>query len=635
MNMTGYTSAAPRSTRPEPGRVATPAAESTIRLLRPVWSDPSKLTHPFEIHAAPLTDLRVVSMQGWIDEILGPRGSPVDLAGAAHRFRAAVDGVDFLFPSHGCAPALPMLLLLRNRARCRTRLLFYSDTSATLCLWWALLRPLLRPGDRIVAPTESARRTIEFVCADVAPHLRVCGYPMPLPPEPAIAPAARAPVLTSMTRMGRTKLLHRQIEALAILKRRGLDARMNIVGDLGLPATGLKPYGLALGALTQRLGLSDQVSFPGLVTDETAKAALWAQSSAALNLSVTPEESFGRSPVEALGMGVPVVATRFDGFIETVGSAGELVPVVEQREDLLMLTATAEAVADAIERVLADPPSAGACRAQASRFEPHLIMPRFLDICEEALAERDPLDAGDGVVAASEPAAPAGGLLATTAPLTEMSWHEAFDEAQRDVASWRVEDYPEKKMPFALLVATGTAPWTLRFMAGIPRPSTHGPTLSSRVACLDRFGRNDPDLRARLLETFSDDEQRHPTVVLMRAMALLDSGHAADAHRIVMESFDACFPCDEEGRRLRDLSALLCKAGHPDHALARLAAWLERYPDSFNSGEVWGQFGLVALSLAPPHIDGAKRALERCRALLGEQDPTSRRLEERLTSVPE
>jgi glycosyltransferase involved in cell wall biosynthesis len=607
-----------------------------IRLIRPVQSDPSTLTHPFEIHAAPLTDLRMVSAPRWLDEILGPRGSPVDLTGAAHRFRAAVDGVDFLFPSYECVPALPMLLLLRNRARCRTRLLFYSDTSATLCLWWALLRPLLRPGDRIVAPTESARRTIEFVCADVGPYLRVCGYPMPLPPEPAIASATRAPVLTSMTRVVRTKLLHRQIEALAILKRRGLDARMNIVGDLGHGATGLKPYGRALGALTQRLGLSDHVSFPGLVTDETAKAALWTQSSVALNLSVTPEESFGRTPVEALGMGVPVVATRWDGFVETVGSAGELVPVVEQRDDLLMLTATAEAVADAIERILADAPSVDACRAQASRFEPHLIMPGFLDMCEEALAERDQLyvgDDGDGAVDASEPAAPAGGLLATTAPLTEMSWREAFDEAQRDVGSWRVEDYHRKKLPFALLVTTGTVPWTVRFMAGIPRPSPRGPTLSSRVACLERFGRNDPDRRARLLATFSDDEQRHPTVVLVRAMSLLDSGHAADAHRIVLESFDACFPFDEEGRRLRDLSALLCKAGHPDHAWTRLTAWLERYPDSFNSGEVWGQFGLVALSLAPPRIDDAERALERCRALLGEQDPTSRRLDERLTSV--
>jgi hypothetical protein len=109
--------------------------------------------------------------------ILGLRGSRVDPTGAAHRFRAAVDGVDFLFPSYECVAALPMLLLLRNRARCRTRLLLYSDTSATLCLWWALLRP----GDRIVAPTEGARCTIEFVCARVAPYLRVYGYPMPLP----------------------------------------------------------------------------------------------------------------------------------------------------------------------------------------------------------------------------------------------------------------------------------------------------------------------------------------------------------------------------------------------------------------------------------------------------------------------
>lgn len=32
-----------------------------IRLIRPVRPDASKLTHPFEIRAAPLTDLRVVS----------------------------------------------------------------------------------------------------------------------------------------------------------------------------------------------------------------------------------------------------------------------------------------------------------------------------------------------------------------------------------------------------------------------------------------------------------------------------------------------------------------------------------------------------------------------------------------------
>ncbi|MDQ3349176.1 MAG: hypothetical protein M3545_14560, partial [Acidobacteriota bacterium] len=97
-----------------------------IRLLRPVRPDTSTLTHPFEVHAAPLTDLRVVSAPRWLDEILGSRGSPVDPTGAVHRFRAAVDGVDFLFPSYACAAALPMLLLLRNRARCRTRLLFYS-----------------------------------------------------------------------------------------------------------------------------------------------------------------------------------------------------------------------------------------------------------------------------------------------------------------------------------------------------------------------------------------------------------------------------------------------------------------------------------------------------------------------------
>ena len=44
------------------------------------------------IHAAALTDLRVVSAQRRLDEILGPRGSPVDsriaITGTARRWFA-------------------------------------------------------------------------------------------------------------------------------------------------------------------------------------------------------------------------------------------------------------------------------------------------------------------------------------------------------------------------------------------------------------------------------------------------------------------------------------------------------------------------------------------------------------------
>jgi glycosyltransferase involved in cell wall biosynthesis len=102
-----------------------------------------------------------------------------------------------------------------------------------------------------------------------------------------------------------------------------------------------------LSALRDRLGLGDDVDFPGFVTNPYAVFAR----SACFALS-SRFEGFGNVLVEAMACGTPVVTTRCPSGppeIVTDGVDGLLVPVDDDA-----------ALAAAVGRVLADPAVAGA-----------------------------------------------------------------------------------------------------------------------------------------------------------------------------------------------------------------------------------------------------------------------------------
>jgi len=79
-----------------------------------------------------------------------------------------------------------------------------------------------------------------------------------------------------------------------------------------------------LQALTEKLDIADQVSFKGFIEHTEVPAAL-----SRFDLFVaSSSESFGVAVVEAMAMGLPVVATDADGFTEVVqdGVTGIIVP---------------------------------------------------------------------------------------------------------------------------------------------------------------------------------------------------------------------------------------------------------------------------------------------------------------------
>ena len=123
------------------------------------------------------------------------------------------------------------------------------------------------------------------------------------------------------------------LQALHTLRPRHPELRLLVIGRPREDGNTLK--------LVQDLGLEDRVTFQhGISREEMVHAY------AKATMAVVPSlyEGFGLPAGEAMACGVPVVSTRGGALAEVVGDAGVLVP-----------TADADALVEAIEALLGDP----------------------------------------------------------------------------------------------------------------------------------------------------------------------------------------------------------------------------------------------------------------------------------------
>jgi L-malate glycosyltransferase len=146
------------------------------------------------------------------------------------------------------------------------------------------------------------------------------------------------------------------IEALSVLCREGLDAQLLLVGSAKFVASSTRfdneDYVARLRELVADAGLEDRVSWLGEREDV-------AQIVRALDVLLLPswEEPFGRALIEAMALGVPVVATD-------VGGPREIVQ--QGREGYLVAPRQPDAWARAIARV-AQSADGGAAMGRAGR----------------------------------------------------------------------------------------------------------------------------------------------------------------------------------------------------------------------------------------------------------------------------
>ena len=132
---------------------------------------------------------------------------------------------------------------------------------------------------------------------------------------------AGVPVAGMVARLASVKGQDRFLRGVAALRRRGVEVHALLVGGA---VHGLDPgYEPALRRLCADLGLEGAVTFTGHVADPHPYAALLD-----VFVSAATEDGFPMAPIEAMALGVPVVAVDAGGPRELLedGRGGVLVP---------------------------------------------------------------------------------------------------------------------------------------------------------------------------------------------------------------------------------------------------------------------------------------------------------------------
>jgi glycosyltransferase involved in cell wall biosynthesis len=148
------------------------------------------------------------------------------------------------------------------------------------------------------------------------------------------------PYLAYIGNLHPRKNLATLMEAFSLLRERGLEYQLAVIGGGGLGQLHNTEY-RKLTRRVQDLGLEEEVVFTGYVPDERLNSLL-----AAADMLVFPSiyEGFGLPPLEAMSCGVPVITSRRASLPEVVGDAALLL------EDPL----DEKEIADKVETLVAD-----------------------------------------------------------------------------------------------------------------------------------------------------------------------------------------------------------------------------------------------------------------------------------------
>jgi glycosyltransferase involved in cell wall biosynthesis len=225
-----------------------------------------------------------------------------------------INKVPFFTPCYAGAPVLAIVPHLFGTT------VFREASLPVAGIVWAheSLLPIVYRRVPFLAISESTREdlTRRGVSAGRVSVVR-CGldrsaYRVSRPPE-----SRTLPRIAFLGRLRKYKGVQYLIRALPGVRAAVPEATLTIVGD--------GPYRGALERLAGALGVSDRVTFLGAVSHDAKVAAL---NEAQVAVAPSPKEGWGLTVIEANACGVPVVASRSPGLIESVrdGETGRLVP---------------------------------------------------------------------------------------------------------------------------------------------------------------------------------------------------------------------------------------------------------------------------------------------------------------------
>lgn len=226
---------------------------------------------------------------------------------------------------------------------------------------------MLRRADRLIAHSEAAK---SLLTRNGVPEPLVRVVPNFDEPSLHAEHETQGETILSVGALTHTKGTDTLLEAFALLAPRRPRARLKYAGTGYLRE--------ALEKRAAELGVADRVDFLGYVRHEEI-ANLYRHAAVAAFVPKT-EEAFGRAIFEAWGASTPLVATR-------ISAPGEIVR--HEETGLLVPPEDPKALADSIERILADPALAERLAAGGRKalegYSPRLVVPRFVEVYREAM----------------------------------------------------------------------------------------------------------------------------------------------------------------------------------------------------------------------------------------------------------
>lgn len=188
--------------------------------------------------------------------------------------------------------------------------------------------------------------------------------------QQSVISGQRSAVVLTVARLTKQKSIDTLIDALVILRARGCDARLEIIGD--------GPERATLEQHARERNVYEHVEFLGMLP-QTELPAHYAR--AAVFVLPSIREGVGLVFAEALLCGTPIIGTASGGVTDIIrdGETGLLVPPRDAR-----------ALADAIERVLMDRALAARLVVNGAalvreRFAPERVATQYLEIYQRAL----------------------------------------------------------------------------------------------------------------------------------------------------------------------------------------------------------------------------------------------------------
>ena len=180
-------------------------------------------------------------------------------------------------------------------------------------------------------------------------------------PDSLPLPAAETPLIVCIAALTAEKGLMVLLDAAAEMKAHQPTARWLVLGE--------GPQRGALEARCRQLDLETIISFPGQTTSPEGVLPR-----AAVVVQPSLSEGFGSSVLDALAMGVPVVASNVGGLPDAVSGGGGRLVVPGDPHDLAM------AVAHLLERPDERAELSRAARAGVRRFAITRLVERTLDV---------------------------------------------------------------------------------------------------------------------------------------------------------------------------------------------------------------------------------------------------------------